>query len=137
MCDVKCTPSKVGMVMITAFLAVILDLITKTLYVTRHRNYGVLFDIPLPPAFTISLSICAVLFVFWFFLQRIRSDWRAAFGIGLLIGGALGNLYDRIILGFVRDWILFFERSAFNFADIAIAMGLFILLWRMRRPNKS
>jgi signal peptidase II len=48
---------------------------------------------------------------------------------GLLIGGALGNLIDRIADGAVTDFIKLPHWPAFNFADMAITFGVLTLLW--------
>lgn len=54
-------------------------------------------------------------------------------GLALVIGGALGNLYDRLAYGSVVDFLLFFigrwQWPAFNVADSAICVGAGLLLW--------
>jgi signal peptidase II len=54
-------------------------------------------------------------------------------GLAIAIGGALGNLWDRLEWSFVFDWILIVNRSVINLADIAIALGL--LLYFLARTN--
>lgn len=66
------------------------------------------------------------------------------FGLGLILGGALGNLYDRIAHGAVTDFIEVFHGSwsfpAFNVADSAISIGatlvLFEMLWSSRKRRQ-
>ena len=56
---------------------------------------------------------------------------RYAFPVGLLIGGALGNLYDRFMQGSVVDyvaWHCWFEYAVFNYADVAIDIAVVWLL---------
>ena len=60
----------------------------------------------------------------------------------LVLGGALGNLYDRIFLGYVIDFIEFhyndFYWPIFNIADIAISIGVILLLYSMfLKDNKK
>ncbi len=63
-----------------------------------------------------------------------NSDGQKLFclGLALVLGGALGNLYDRITLGYVIDFLYFhyqtFYWPAFNVADSAICVGVAILL---------
>jgi signal peptidase II len=61
-----------------------------------------------------------------------RRDWRTALPIALIIGGALGNLIDRLHAGQVTDFVLlFFGRwayPAFNLADSAITVGAVLLV---------
>ncbi len=56
-------------------------------------------------------------------------------GISLLIGGGIGNIYDRIMYGSVTDFLhadfILFQTGIFNFADISIMTGLFIIILEM------
>lgn len=85
---------------------------------------------------SIALVVTTVLIV-W--LWRLRPEERAlAFALALLIGGAIGNLIDRILLGHVVDFIqvyipliplaLFNPWPSFNVADSAISLGILMLL---------
>lgn len=131
-----------GMSVTTALAVVVLDLMTKAwgfarendwtgfaplLQTIHHRNYGLLFNIPAPPVFTAILSVVVLVFAVFHLRSRL-SEMRIALGFGLLAGGALGNIYDRLMFGFVRDWILVGGRSAFNIADIAVVVGLLLIL---------
>ena len=77
----------------------------------------------------LSLAVCAGLIV-W--LRRVDSTWLAA-ALGLVIGGALGNVVDRIFRGKVADFFDFYIAGlahwpAFNIADSAIVVGVGVLL---------
>lgn len=65
--------------------------------------------------------------------QLPRADWRNALPIALVIGGALGNLIDRLRYGRVTDFVEVYWRDwsfpAFNVADSAITVGAILLLW--------
>lgn len=70
--------------------------------------------------------------VYW--LRRLRSDqWILAIALSLILGGAVGNLIDRLLLGHVIDFIQLYYRSfywpAFNIADSAITVGAVLLVW--------
>ena len=61
-------------------------------------------------------------------------------GLALVLGGAIGNLYDRITLGYVVDFLNFHFNNhywpAFNVADSAIFVGVALLLWdSFKNPN--
>ncbi len=64
-------------------------------------------------------------------LRRGGSSWYGA-GLALILGGALGNLYDRLAIGKVVDFLLFhyagWAYPAFNVADSAITVGAAILI---------
>lgn len=72
--------------------------------------------------------------------------WRAgtrvaALGLGLVIGGALGNFYDRLAYGFVADFYHFhlgsFSWYVFNIADVAIVAGAGLLIYDSFVPHKK
>jgi len=65
---------------------------------------------------------------------------RYAFPIGLLIGGALGNLYDRFVHEGVVDYVAWhcgFDYAVFNFADIAIDVAVVWILIAMYRESRN
>lgn len=90
----------------------------------------------------IALIASAVLFV-W--LKRLGQHERwLAIALALVLGGALGNLYDRVALGHVVDFILVHWKNqwyfpAFNVADSAITVGAFMLVLDMlfNSPTKT
>ena len=55
---------------------------------------------------------------------------------GLLVGGAIGNLIDRIASGEVTDFIKLPHWPAFNVADMSITVGVFALLWVLEGPRR-
>ncbi|SDK38133.1 signal peptidase II [Pseudomonas indica] len=88
----------------------------------------------------IAVAVSAVLLV-W--LKRLKTDetWLAI-ALALVLGGALGNLYDRIAYGHVVDFILVHWQSrwyfpAFNLADSAITVGAVMLALDMLKSKKS
>ncbi|HEV2529799.1 MAG TPA: signal peptidase II [Thermomicrobiales bacterium] len=56
--------------------------------------------------------------------------WLAT-GLGMVIGGALGNITDRVRLGFVVDFVAVGTFPRFNVADSAITIGVLLLAWRL------
>lgn len=103
---------------------------------TDFKNFGISFNIPLPLPVTILITLGVILgVVLWLKKERVRIG-IVSFGAGLLIGGALANLFDRIALGYVRDWLLLWNRSAINLADVCVLLGI-LLLWRFHKQNPS
>ncbi|MBW1247455.1 signal peptidase II [Pseudomonas tolaasii] len=88
----------------------------------------------------IAVVVSAVLVV-W--LKRLgRDDTWLAIALSLVLGGALGNLYDRIALGHVIDFIMVHWQNrwyfpAFNFADSAITVGAIMLALDMFKSKKT
>ncbi|WP_439534627.1 signal peptidase II [Polymorphobacter sp.] len=73
-------------------------------------------------------------------IGRERSRWDVA-ALGLVLGGALGNILDRARFGYVVDFLHFFWRDAsfwvFNVADAAITCGVLMLLVKALAPTKD
>ncbi|MDQ7986727.1 signal peptidase II [Pseudomonas sp. G34] len=90
--------------------------------------------------FTLIAVVVSVVLVVW--LKRLKPDetWLAV-GLALVLGGALGNLVDRVIFGHVVDFILVHWQSswyfpAFNIADSAITVGAILLALDMFKSKK-
>lgn len=86
---------------------------------------------------TVTLLATAALAV-WLWRVRRRST---ALALGLLIGGALGNAYDRYAYGAVADFVWFhyetFSWYIFNGADIAIVIGVVVLIYEAFFPRSA
>jgi signal peptidase II len=75
-----------------------------------------------------------------YLLRRQSGRPLLSLALSLILGGALGNLWDRLMLGHVVDFLDFYYRSlhwpAFNVADAAITCGAALLIWdSFRRPK--
>ena len=75
--------------------------------------------------------VVSVFLLLW--LRRLRADEKiAAWGLSLVLGGALGNVIDRLLHGHVIDFLDVYYRQwhwpAFNLADSAISLGIVLLL---------
>ena len=108
------------------------------LQLTNTRNTGVAFGAleggGLIVALLIGLSLTAL--VAYFVVNRDR-PWLWL-PVGLLFGGALGNLADRAREGAVIDFIDPIAWPAFNVADSCIVVGVFLLLWLVEgKPRRS
>ncbi len=88
----------------------------------------------------IAIGVSAVL-VIWLKRLKVAETWLAI-ALALVLGGALGNLYDRVMLGHVVDFILVHWQNrwyfpAFNIADSAITVGAILLALDMFKTKKS
>ena len=70
-----------------------------------------------------------------FMIKKHRDDLYIGLALSLILGGALGNLYDRVSLGYVTDFLYFHYNDyywpAFNVADTAISIGAIILIYEV------
>jgi signal peptidase II len=97
----------------------------------------------------IAISTGVMIFIIRMLLSSstgVTSNWILRTALGLVLGGALGNLFDRIVYGTVTDFLEVYAGShyfpAFNVADSAISIGAGLLLldmWRgrSRKPELS
>jgi signal peptidase II len=88
----------------------------------------------------IIISIAALLFILLFLRYLSPATTLSIVAIGLLMGGALGNLLDRIRFGSVTDFIYFrlwgdFHWPAFNIADASIVVGVCLLIYSFYRSG--
>ena len=105
---------------------------------THAENSGVAFGLlASTEIFPAAISLVVVLALALFLILLARESSRAPWGMGLILGGALGNLLDRVPDGRVTDFLDFgvgrFRWPAFNLADTFITLGVTLLvfaLWR-------
>ncbi len=87
----------------------------------------------------IVFSVVAVLVVFALLWKIGRHATLTTFALALILGGALGNLYDRVRFSYVVDFlevhIIHYHWPDFNIADSAIVIGACLLLLEMLRPQ--
>jgi len=79
--------------------------------------------------FSLVAAVVVVVLVIW--LSRLKGERMLAVSLSLVIGGAVGNLLDRLFIGHVVDFLDFFYQSyhwpAFNVADMAISLGVVLM----------
>jgi signal peptidase II len=116
-------------------------LIPHVLNLTYVRNEGAAFGLfpGRQPIFIV--TSCLVLFVIAAFWRRSRPvQWPVVVALGLVTAGAVGNLIDRLVLGYVTDYFEFgfVEFPVFNVADSCIVIGVAILMfWILFGPEES
>ena len=123
------------------------EVVANFFHITYLRNkgaaFGILADSAFRVPFFIGVSLLAVAMILWYFRQLPQNQVGQQLGLSLILGGALGNLIDRIRLGEVIDFLdVHWYRHhwpAFNVADSAICVGVGLLLlcmWRVERREK-
>lgn len=128
---------------IISLLVIILDRITKILvenlldgkviniiknifYFTYVRNDGAAFSIlESKVLLLIIISLIALIFLIYYVTKKDKNN----IGYFFLIGGIIGNLIDRVFLGYVIDFIGVYNFPIFNIADIFIVLGAIFVLF--------
>ena len=124
-------------------IVIIPDLFSWTLAYNTGAAFSFLADSSGWQRWLFALIAIVVSCVLVVWLKRLgRNDTWLAIALALVLGGALGNLYDRIALGHVIDFILVHWQNrwyfpAFNFADSAITVGAIMLALDMFKPKKT
>jgi signal peptidase II len=115
------------------------EMIQGFFYLTHVRNSGAAFglftDLPaeIRLTFFVSISLVAIAIVISFFRKLAPGDRLSALALGCILGGAVGNLIDRLVRGEVVDFLHFrlwggYSWPDFNFADSFIVIGVGLLL---------
>lgn len=148
------TKGKVLLYMITFLVVVIGDQLTKMIvdktlnlgtgysiidnffYFTYVHNFGAAWGILQGKMILFFLvSIIAAVGICYYFLQTHPYQQLTRFGLVLIFSGMVGNLIDRLVLGYVRDFIDFiifgYDFPVFNVADMAIVIGVGLLLFEL------
>lgn len=100
--------------------------------ITHGTNTGTAFG--LFPDQTLLLTIASVVaigFIIYFYKAHGGQTWLSGVNVGLLLGGAFGNLIDRVVAGRVTDFIDVGPWPIFNIADSAVVVGITLLIASM------
>jgi signal peptidase II len=109
----------------------------------RGAAFGVLSEASLPfqPVLLSALSLAALLAIVYYFVRLPPSARLPRVALALVLGGALGNLVDRVRLGHVVDFIHVYWRQHvwpdFNVADSAITVGVVLLILDILREPRA
>jgi len=157
-------PSRYLLLAAVAGTVLLLDQVTKTMIqhamqlresisvvdglfsLTYIRNTGAAFGLfagradGLRMAFFGTVSVVAIVFLWTLFARTPREAWLGRLAIALVMGGAMGNLVDRIRFGEVVDFLDFYigryHWPAFNVADSCISIGVALMVWHFIRADR-
>ncbi len=115
--------------------------IKRFLYFTLQHNTGVAFGIQMGHAIQIIISVTVLgllLYFGWKYLLALKKrPLLNSFLLGIVSGGAVGNLINRIHLGAVVDFIVLKPFPVFNIADVGITCGLIALFFLTYKTDIS
>ena len=103
--------------------------IQNWIYITHTHNSGTIWGIAQGSNYIFAIVAVAVICLVLFMSPKITSSLFSKICLGAILGGAIGNLVDRIFRGFVIDFIEFriINFPVFNVADIGIVCGAILL----------
>lgn len=110
-----------------------IEVIKDFFYITKVNNYGAAWSIlDGNRLFLIVIGIIAIVAIILFFIKNKNLTNKEILVYSLLIGGIIGNLVDRVLLGYVIDYLDFtifnYDYPIFNFADICIVISALLML---------
>jgi len=85
--------------------------------------------------FFIAIAVVVIGIIIWARREILASPWEVKAGCGLFLGGAIGNLIDRARQGMVIDFFDFRIWPVFNIADIAICIGVGLIIWNLLKTE--
>ena len=108
-----------------------IPIIKNVLHLTYVTNTGSAFGLfKSLNVFFVFFSIIVIIAIFYYLKKKIKENEKLLqFAIGLLLGGTFGNLIDRLMYGFVIDFIDFRIWPVFNVADSAVTISIMLLIF--------
>ena len=144
---------------ITAIIIFIIDQISKVIissyiglnssvriiknffYLTYTNNTGASFGILKNSRVVLIVLSIIALVILLRYISTFKETKYNILGLGFLMGGIIGNLLDRVLFGYVRDFLNFYiigyDFPVFNIADIFIVLGVFILIISILKGEDS
>jgi signal peptidase II len=106
-----------------------ISVIPKFLFITRVTNSGAAFGIfPSKTKILIIISIIAIILIIILKIKMPINSFFYNLALGFILGGAIGNLIDRVIIGEVTDYLYVAYFAVFNIADSFIVIGFGIII---------
>jgi signal peptidase II len=114
------------------------DWLAPYVAVVRQNNTGIAFG--MFQGNNLLFSVLAVIVsaaIIYYYPQLTNKDGLLTFAMGLILGGAVGNLIDRVTIGRVTDFIAVSHFAVFNLADASLSCGVALLLLGMWLRQKQ
>ena len=147
-----------GLLAVVAALTILIDQVTKA-YVAAHlglhetwmplkfiepvfrfrhvHNTGAAFGLfPQGGAIFLIIAVIVSVIIVYYYRQLPGSAWLVRLALGLQLGGALGNVIDRVRQGYVVDFLNVEYWPVFNVADSCIVLGVLLLAFEMFREER-
>jgi len=118
------------------------NIITNFFYLTNVHNYGAAWSILSGNRlFLIIISLISLIVIYMMFINKVKLNNFKMLSFGLLIGGIIGNLLDRIFLGYVIDYLGFiiinYRFPIFNLADIEIVISVILIAYQILKEGET
>mgnify|MGYP001104891373 CR=1 FL=1 len=119
-------------------LAESIPVIKSIFHITYVENTGIAFGLfPQGNSLFVIISLIIILVIVFFEGRRAIKSPLEKFSLGLILGGALGNLIDRLRFGFVIDFLDFRIWPVFNLADSGVCIGGILMVFFLLKKRAS
>ena len=113
-----------------------IPIIEEVFHLTYILNPGAAFGMfAYNRLFFIAIAVVVIGIIIWARREILALPWEVKAGCGLFLGGAIGNLIDRARQGLVIDFFDFRIWPVFNIADIAICIGVGLIIWNLLKTE--
>jgi len=110
-------------------------------YLTLCHNEGAAWGMFSNTKIIISIGTIIALIIIYHFIYCFKQNKRNTLAFGMLLGGLMGNLLDRLLFGYVRDFLDFYifgyDYPVFNIADICIVLGVILLIYAILKGEDT
>ena len=119
-----------------------IEIIENLLYITSHRNRGAAWGILQGQMWFFYLITVVVVIAIVYYIQKMAKTSRLlGTSLALMLGGAIGNLIDRVfrqeVVDFVHTYIFSYSFPVFNIADASLTIGVVLLVIHMFLEEKN
>ncbi|MCP4523526.1 MAG: signal peptidase II [Candidatus Gracilibacteria bacterium] len=120
------------------YLSDTIPLIGDFVYLQYAENPGIAFSVILPPLLLKIMTIVLIIGIFYYYKteRKLYNNFKIYdISFGCILGGALGNAYERIVYEKVIDFFAVQHFSIFNFADAAISIGAVLFIYLLLKQK--
>jgi len=122
-----------------------ITVIENWFYITSHRNRGAAWGILQGQMwFFYLITVIVIIGIVYYIQKAAKGNRLLGVALGLMLGGAIGNFYDRVVhkevVDFIHTYIFNYNFPIFNIADSALVIGvglLMIQMWQEERQSKE
>jgi signal peptidase II len=115
-------------------IPLIKDFLHITVIINRGAAFGILNQYT---NLLVYLGVIFIAFLLWFAIRKKRKSIFDKIVFGLILGGALSNLFDRFFYGFVVDYIDIRVWPVFNLSDLCITSGIILIIFQSLKLHEK
>lgn len=110
----------------------------KWFKIQLFQNEGIAFGMRIPGTLYVIFVVLVmiILFAIYFNFFRKEKSFLMPFALSLILGGAIGNIIDRVQFGYVVDYVDIWIFAVFNLADVFIFIGVLMIIFKLWKKQE-